>query len=129
MSRFLQSLPYTILFDDVIHILVAASREADKHRAAAHLLCELHSVRDGVRALDCGYNSLKARELEEGVDGLLVTDSIVPYPARIAKEGVLGARGRIIETARNRLHGCGLARLVLKHYAVEAVHNALGAVF
>lgn len=37
-------LSYSVFFDNVVHILVAASGEVNKNGAVAHLLCKLHGV-------------------------------------------------------------------------------------
>ena len=61
-----------VVFDDVVHVLVTATRQVDEHRALVHRLGEFHAVRNGVRAFDGGDDALETGEFEERINGLLV---------------------------------------------------------
>lgn len=50
----------TVLFNDIVHILVASAREVDEDRALAHFLSQLHTVSHRVCAFKCGDNALFA---------------------------------------------------------------------
>ena len=98
------------MLDDVIHILIAAAGEVDQNRSLAHRLGKLDAVRHGVRALDRGDNALKTRKLEEGVDGFVIVHHVVLHAAYVVQKAMLGAAGRIVKTAGNRIYGARARR-------------------
>ena len=71
----------TVLFDDVIHVFIAAAGEANEDGAFAHLFGQLDAVGNGMGAFDGGDDTLHSGKAEEGVDGLIVVDNIIGYSA------------------------------------------------
>ena len=78
---------HTVIFDDVVHILVASAGEVDQHRTVGHALGQLHAVSHGVGRLNGGNNTLQPSQLVEGVDGFFVVDDIVLDSADLLQEG------------------------------------------
>ena len=116
------------VLDDVVHVLVAAAAEVDEDRPRLHLPGLDERVRDGVRALERRDDALAAAELEEGVAAGVVGAGHVLHTARVLEVAVLGPDARVVEPAGARVHGRGLALLVLQQVAAEAVDHALRAV-
>ena len=58
-----------VIFDDVVHVLIAAAGKVDQHGAFTHGLGQLHAVGYGVGAVDGGNDAFQAGQGEESVDG------------------------------------------------------------
>ena len=118
----------TVLLNDVVEILVAPAAEVDEDRARVHLLGATHGVGDRMGAFERGDDSLVARKFEECADRFFVGRRIVLDAPNLAQKGVLRSDGWVVESACYRIHRSRLARRVLEHDAVKAVHDALLAI-
>ena len=76
-------------------------------------------------ALNCGNDSLKARQKEERLHCFLIGNRVVVDSALVAQVCVLGTNTRVVQSARDGIYGKGLAVFILEKVAVKAVESAL----
>jgi len=119
-----------VVFDDVVHVLVAASGQIDQDAAGVGgvFAAQANRMGDGMCALERGDEAFHAGEHEEGFDGFLIGGGEVLHAAGILEEGVLGTDGRIVEAGSDGVDRGGFALVVLQHVGIEAVHDAFLAV-
>ena len=84
-------LSYSVIFDYVVHILVAATRKVYKNRAVIHLLRQLDAVGNRVGAFYRRDDTFHTGKLEEGIDSLFVVDDVILNATDLLKECVLRA--------------------------------------
>jgi len=74
------------MLNDIIHILVASSREVDQHRTVLHRFGKLHTERNCMRTFDGGDDTFQTGELVECVNCFIVIDDIIFYSTDLLKE-------------------------------------------
>ena len=112
-----------VVFDNVIHVFIAASAAADKDRTGLHLFRQLHCIGDCMRGFQRGNDAFIAGELEKRVDRFFIACGDVVDPAEVFPECVFGPDGGVVETAGNRIDRVRIAVFIFQHIAVESVQS------
>ena len=64
----------TVVFDDIVHILVTTTGKGNEYRAFAHALCKLDTVCHSMRTFNSWDNPFHSGEFKECIDGFFVID-------------------------------------------------------
>jgi hypothetical protein len=108
-----------------VHVLVAASREADGDEGVgSELAAQPQRAGEGVRGLDRRDDALRLRQQAQRLHRLGIGRRDVLGAADVGEPGVLGTDAGIVESGRDRVRLDRLAVLVLQDERLGPVEDA-----